>query len=67
MSRPCTNLLLDKVEQQLLDKDQVIMAFSKYLSEDQVRDMMEANEMLSQEDEIILWRTRSTKEHRPLY
>jgi|TARA_R100001530_G_scaffold74160_1_gene52197 hypothetical protein len=67
MSRPCTNLLLDKVEQQLLDKDQVIMAFSKYLSEDQVRDMMEANEMLSQDDEIILWRTRSTKEHRPLY
>ena len=59
MSRPCTNLLLDK--------DQVIMAFSKYLSEDQVRDMMEANEMLSQDDEIILWRTRSTKEHRPLY
>ncbi len=67
MSRPCTNLLLDKVEQQLLDKDQVIMAFSKYLSEDQVRDMMEANEMLSQDDEIILWRSRSTKEHRPLY
>ena len=67
MSRPYTNLLLDKVEQQLLDKDQVIMAFSKYLSEDQVKDMMEANEMLTQEDEIIIWRTRSTKEHRPLY
>ena len=59
MSRPYTNLLLDKVEQQLLDKDQVIMAFSKYLSEDQVKDMMEANEMLTQEDEIIIWRTRS--------
>ena len=67
MSRPYTNLLLDKVEQQLLDKDQVIMAFSKYLSEDQVKDMMEANEMLTQEDEIIIWRTRSTKEQRPLY
>jgi hypothetical protein len=57
MSRPYTSLLLDKVDQQLIDKDQVITAFSKYLSDDQVEDMMRANEMLSQEDEIILWRT----------
>jgi hypothetical protein len=57
MSRPYTSLLLDKVDQQLIDKDQVITAFSKYLSDDQVEDMMRANEMLSREDEIILWRT----------
>ena len=61
MSRPYTNLLLDKVDQQLIDKDQVITAFSKYLSDVQVEDMMRANEMLSQEDEIILWRTGKLK------
>ena len=51
MSREYTNKLLEMVEEGLLDKDQVIMACVKYMSEDEVRDMMEANEFLEHEDE----------------
>ena len=42
--RKYTNLLLEKVEEGLLDKDNVIMACVKYMSEDDVQDMMESNE-----------------------
>jgi hypothetical protein len=51
MSREYTNKLLEMVEEGLLDKDMVIMACVKYMSEDEVRDMMEANEFLEHEDE----------------
>jgi hypothetical protein len=39
------------VEHGLLDRDNVIMACVKYMSEDDVRDMMHANEFTSEEDE----------------
>lgn len=52
MSREYTNKLLEMVEEGLLDKDTVIMACVKYMSEDDVKDMMEANEfILEDEDE----------------
>lgn len=51
MAREYTNKLLEMVEEGLLDKDMVIMACVKYMSEDDVRDMMEANEMVEEEDE----------------
>lgn len=51
MTRKFTNQLLEMVEEGLLDKDQVILACVKYMSEDDVRDMMEANEMLLDEEE----------------
>lgn len=51
MSREYTNKLLEMVEEGLLDKDMVIMACVKYMSEDDVRGMMEANEFLEHEDE----------------
>lgn len=51
MAREYTNKLLEMVEEGLLDKDTVIMACVKYMSEDQVRDMMEANEFLDEEDD----------------
>lgn len=51
MSREYTNKLLEMVDEGLLDKDMVIMACVKYMSEDQVQDMMEANEFLEHEDE----------------
>jgi hypothetical protein len=38
------------IEEGLLSKDMVIMACVKYMSEDDVKDMMESNEMLEVED-----------------
>lgn len=51
MSREYTNKLLEMVEEGILDKDTVIMACVKFMSEDQVQDMMEANMFLEHEDE----------------
>lgn len=50
MARKFTNLLLEKIENGELSKDLVIMACVKYMSEDDVKDMMKANEFL-QDDE----------------
>ncbi len=46
MVRKYTNMVLEMVEEGILDKDVVIMACLKYMSEDEVRDMAEANEFL---------------------
>ena len=51
MSRKYTNMLLDMVEGGLLDRDTVIMACVKFMSEDEVQDMMEANEFVEEEFE----------------
>ena len=51
MTRKYTNMLLEMVEEGLLDKDTVIMACVKYLSESDVQDMMEANEFIMSEDD----------------
>jgi|TARA_R110002110_G_scaffold264596_1_gene480358 hypothetical protein len=51
MTREYTNLLLEKVEEGLLDKDTVILAFCKYLSESNVEDMMHTNEMIDHEQQ----------------
>ena len=51
MSREYTSRLLEMVEDGMLDKDTVIMACVKYMSEDDVKDMMEANEFILEEDE----------------
>ena len=51
MTREYTNLLLEKVEDGLLDKDTVILAFCKYLSESDVEDMMHTNEMIDHEEQ----------------
>jgi hypothetical protein len=50
MTREYTNKLLDGIEEGLYDKDIVILAFCKYMSEDDVKDMMSANEMLVEEE-----------------
>lgn len=44
--RKYTTMLLDMVEEGVLDRDAVILACVKYMSEDEVRDMMHANEMI---------------------
>ena len=51
MSRKYTNMLLDMVEGGMLDRDTVIMACVKFMSEDEVQDMMEANEFVDEQDE----------------
>jgi len=51
MSREATNKLLEMVADGLLDKDQVILACVKYMSEDDVKDMMIANEFVFADDD----------------
>jgi hypothetical protein len=51
MSRYYTNMLLEMIENGLLDKDNVIMACIKYMSEDDVKDMMEHNEFIEEEED----------------
>lgn len=43
-ARRYTMFLLQKIDDGLLDKDTVINACVKYMSEDDVQDMMESNE-----------------------
>ena len=49
--REATNRILELVEEGLLDRDTVIMACLKYMSEDEVADMSHANEFFLDEDE----------------
>lgn len=51
MSRKYTNELLEMIDNGLLNKDDVIMACIKYMSEDEVKDMMECNEFIVEEEE----------------
>lgn len=51
MTRQYTNKLLEMIEEGLLDKDTVIMDCVKYMSEDDVKDMMECNEFLLEEEQ----------------
>lgn len=53
MSRKITNLLLEMIEEGALDKDTVINACFKYMSEDDVKDMAEANDFLVEDDENL--------------
>jgi hypothetical protein len=48
--REKTNKLLEMIENGEISKDTVIMACVKYMSEDDVADMMEHNEMIEPED-----------------
>jgi hypothetical protein len=44
-------MLLDMIDDGLLDRDLVITACLKYMSEDEVQDMMEANEFIEEQYE----------------
>lgn len=57
MTRKYTNMLLEMIEDGLLDRDTVIMACVKFMSEAEVQDMMEANEFIPEqfEDEDEAW------------
>jgi hypothetical protein len=49
--RKYTNLLLEMIEDGIIDRDLVITACLKYMSEDDVQDMMEANEFIDEQFE----------------
>ena len=51
MVRKYTNLVLEMVDEGILDKDVVIMACLKYMSEAEVRDMAEANGFVPEDEE----------------
>jgi hypothetical protein len=53
MTRKYTNMLLDMLDEGIISHDEVIMACLKYMSEDDVQDMMESNEFIDEvcEDE----------------
>jgi hypothetical protein len=51
VTRKATNKILEYVEQGLLDKDNVIMACLKYMSEDDVADMAHVNEFFPSDEE----------------
>ena len=50
MTREATDRILEMVEEGILDRDTVIMACLKYMSEDDVADMAHANEFFDEED-----------------
>ena len=50
-TREATERILELVEDGLLDKDTVILACLKYMSEDDVADMAHANEFFYEEEE----------------
>lgn len=49
--RHYTNLLLQKIEDGKLDKDEVITAFVNYMSEDDVKDCCIQEGLLEEDDE----------------
>ena len=52
MSREVTNQIYDMIEEGILDRDSVIIACLKYMSEDEVADMAHCNGFLDNvEDE----------------
>lgn len=50
MAREFTDKLIDMIDDGVLGKDSVIRAALKYMSEDDVRDMMEINEFIFDEE-----------------
>lgn len=51
MTRKATNKILEAIEEGLLDRDTVIMACLKYMSEDDVADMSHCNEFFEEEED----------------
>ena len=52
MTRQATNKILEMVEEGLLNRDTVILACLKYMSEADVADMAHCNEFFEDEEEV---------------
>lgn len=51
MAREITNKLLEMVDEGLISKNVLIVACLKYMSEDEVKDMAEANEFILEDED----------------
>lgn len=51
MAREYTNKLWDMMEEGVVSYEHVVNCCLKYMSEDDVKDMMECNELILEEDE----------------
>lgn len=51
MTRKVTNEVLNMIEEGILDRDSVILACLKYMSEDEVADMAHVNGFLDNEEQ----------------
>ena len=51
MAREATDQILTMIDEGVLDRDTVIMACLKYMSEDDVRDMAQINEFFYEEEQ----------------
>lgn len=51
MSRKVSNAFLERVEQGFYNTEELITAFVKYLSEDEVRDFLHTNELWDFDEE----------------
>ena len=60
MARKYTNKLLEYIEEGAIDKDFVIIACLKYMSEDDVKDMIRVNQIQIWDDRYF-WVTDSIK------
>ena len=49
--RDIRDLILEKVEEGLIDKDYLILAMLNYMSQDEVADMAQANELIDESEE----------------
>lgn len=52
-TRQATETILELVEEGVIDKDMLIMACLKYMSEDEVKDMARVNELFTENDEEL--------------
>ena len=51
MTRKYSNLFLERVEEGFYNNEELITAFVKYLSEDDVRDFLHTNELMDIDDD----------------
>ena len=51
MSREATNKLLEMIDEQLIDPKDVVLMCLKYMSEDDVKDMCEINEVFYEDED----------------
>tara|TARA_R100000808_G_scaffold5051_8_gene15651 strand:+ start:2893 stop:3051 length:159 start_codon:yes stop_codon:yes gene_type:complete len=52
MSRKYTNKLYDMIDEGLISNEYVVICCLKYMSENDVQDMMECNELIYDEEEL---------------
>jgi hypothetical protein len=65
MSREYTNKLLEMIDEGLLDPMMVVTMAVGWMSEDDVREMMEANELLGYAEKLLGYTEEDEDEYEP--